>query len=370
MLSRLFRISRIVPRSLVAALTAVLLAQSAAALSPPVIDNRYGLIPQTELPERYRREVEPFWSKVGQGGTFTSSVGGLRIAYMTFVNPQEKAAIVISSGRTESYVKYKELVFDLYRLGYSVYIHDHRGQGFSQRLLDDPQKGHVEHFDDYVADLDQFVREVVKKQPHRKLLLLAHSMGGAIATRYVELHPEVFDAAALSSPMHAPNAKILVSADTSCAWFKTSAKLCRDCYAGLKARPYSPQPYEGNEYTWSAERYTIFRNAYQQDTLVQLGGPTRQWVAEACAASQMMVQEAGRIRRPVLVLQAGQDTAVMPEAQNEFCAALQKSTGQGCWRNGPIRFEGARHELFIETDVFRVPALNAILDFYAEQLRK
>lgn len=341
-------------------------APAAGADSQP--DNRYHLIAQGDLPERYRSEIEPYWQQHGKSGSFTGA-GGVRIAYMSFVRPDEKAAVVISSGRTESYVKYKELVHDLGRLGYSVYIHDHRGQGFSQRLLADPHKGHVEHFDDYVQDLDQFVREVVLAQPHRKLFLLAHSMGGAIATRYIERFPDRFDAAALSSPMHAPNAKILISAESSCAWFELTDLLCKDCYAGFKDRPYDPQPFDGNEYTHSSERYTIFRAAYRQDPQVQLGGPTRNWVAQACAVSRTMTDAAASIRIPVLVLQAGEDTAVLPQAQDEFCASLQKHTGRACRGNGPIRYPGARHELFIEADEYRVPALTTIFDFYAEQLR-
>jgi lysophospholipase len=332
------------------------------------IDNKYGLILQSELSERFKREVEPYWEQQGRSGRFTG-VGGVEIAYMTFIQPDEKGAVVISSGRTESYVKYKELIHDLGRLGYSVYIHDHRGQGFSQRLLPDPYKGHVEQFDDYVQDLDRFVRTVVLTRPHKTLFLLAHSMGGAIATRYIEQYPQVFAAAALSSPMHAPNAKILISAESSCLWFESTDLVCKDCYAGFVPKPYNPQPFEGNEYTHSSERYTIFRDAYRKDPQVQLGGPTRAWAAQACAETAILASDARRIRIPVLVLQAGADTAVTPEGQNEFCASLLKSTGHACYQNGPIRFEGARHELFIEADEYRIPALNTILDFFAERLQ-
>ena len=56
------------------------------------------------------------------------------IRYRKFEVENQKGAIVISSGRTECMLKYKEVVFELTKEGYSVYIFDHRGQGFSDRL--------------------------------------------------------------------------------------------------------------------------------------------------------------------------------------------------------------------------------------------
>src|SRR4030095_13442910 len=98
--------------------------------------------------------------------------GELQIKYITFVQPDmssAKGAIVIASGRTEAYLKYKELIFDLWNNGYSIYIHDHRGQGSSDRELgvkSSPQKGHVEKFNFFVSDLRKFVTDVVEKDQH------------------------------------------------------------------------------------------------------------------------------------------------------------------------------------------------------------
>src|ERR1051325_4151869 len=59
---------------------------------------------------------------------FTSVVDNKTdVAYRKFLVPtsQERGAIVISSGRTESMLIYRELIGDLTARGYSVYIHDH-----------------------------------------------------------------------------------------------------------------------------------------------------------------------------------------------------------------------------------------------------
>jgi lysophospholipase len=61
----------------------------------------------------YRQNVLPYWEK-GKAGTFEGK-DGIRIHYRTFIREDrdgEKGAIVISSGRTESVLKYQELIYD------------------------------------------------------------------------------------------------------------------------------------------------------------------------------------------------------------------------------------------------------------------
>jgi lysophospholipase len=336
------------------------------------LDNRYDLIRDTntkeeEFEQRFKEKVETYWQENGKKGSF-AGVDGINIHYMTFIHENEVGAIVISTGRTDSYIKYKELVFDLSRQRYSVYIHDHRGQGFSDRILrDERQKGHVDKFDDYVTDLDTFVKTVVRSKPHHRLFVLGHSMGGGIATLYIETYPDVFDAAALSAPMHEPDATILFSAPSSCLWFRWTDWFCPKCWPGFSDKPYTATEFkEDNGYTHSKVRYKLFRTKMYENEKLQLGGPTRRWCGEACAASSRMLENTSKIRIPVLVLQAGVDTAVTPEGQNRFCENLQKETGKACHGGRPRRIDGAYHDLLIETDTYRIPAVSAILDFFSE----
>ena len=106
---------------------------------------------------------------------------------------------------------------------------------------------------------------------------------------------------------------------------------------------------------------------YAQAPQARLGGPTRQWVGEACRLTEVMLTQAGAVRTPLLMLQAGEDTAVVAEAQDAFCRQRQAATGLGCGGpdGGPVRQPGAAHELFIEADVHRVPAVQALLGFLA-----
>lgn len=95
-----------------------------------------------------------FWSNQDER-TFQGT-DDVTIRYVQFTDPAHDKVLVISSGRSESYVKYPEVLYDFFHLGFDVFIMDHRGQGLSRRMLDDPQKGHVERFDDYIDDFSQF----------------------------------------------------------------------------------------------------------------------------------------------------------------------------------------------------------------------
>ena len=111
--------------------------------------------------------------------------------------------LVLCHGYTETCTKYHELIYYFLRHGFHVLAYDHRGHGRSFREVKNPYKIHAEDFDaDYVGDLDLIVQKVARKEfPALPLFLYGHSMGGCVAARYIELHPEVFSRCILSSPM-------------------------------------------------------------------------------------------------------------------------------------------------------------------------
>ena len=109
-------------------------------------DNIYQLSTEQELTNnKYSAKIEKFYN-TGQEGFFDGAEN-IKIYYKIFKQKsKEKGAIVISSGRTEAAVKYKELIFDLYNNGYSIYISDHRGQGLSSRMLSEHDMGYIDKF--------------------------------------------------------------------------------------------------------------------------------------------------------------------------------------------------------------------------------
>ncbi|RVU40918.1 alpha/beta fold hydrolase [Rheinheimera riviphila] len=323
--------------------------------------NPYKVLTETEL-EAQQVQIDLFWQKQINQGSF-AGIGEVPLHYAYVVPANAKATIVILNGRTESVLKYQEMYFELARQGYAVFSYDHRGQGLSGRLNADPHLGHVEDFQHYVQDVALFMAKFSGQMPGPKLLM-AHSMGGAIGSAYLAKAPTEFVAAAMSAPMHAPNAEVIFGAQDGCYLAAAVRWSCSDCYAGFVSQPYNPGPFVGNIYTQSEIRYRRFREQYQQQPKIQLGGPSWQWLSQACAIADEMPQIAANIQTPVLILQAGDDSAVAPAPQDEFCQAI----GSNCAGGKVLHFAGARHEFFIEADQYRLPAMTAVLEFYQQQL--
>ena len=350
--------------ALIVGLTLALNGAAAAQVLPAAV--RYAIPTENQLDSAYDREIADFWRSAGPPQRFRG-VRDVEIAYLTIPNPASDVGVVVLNGRTESLIKYKETAYDLWRQGYSVYLLDHRGQGLSGRLLPDPLKGHVVLFDDYVADFTTFMDTVVKPRRYRRLAILAHSMGGAIASLYLERRQNDFAAAVLSAPMHEPNTG-RISDDLACRAADLKALFGRsEQYARRDAAPEAAGSFDAaSSLTHSERRHAIATREYDAQPEAKLGGPTFGWVAQACQGAAKARRNAGLIRTPVLLLQAGADTVVTPDGQREFCDDMNKAQAGSC-RLEPI--PGAYHELLVEADEYRNSAIEMALDFIREHTR-
>jgi lysophospholipase len=330
------------------------------------IANTYQITTEAELVGERSDAIQQNFAR-GRRNTF-QGVGNAKIAYGVFPaapSTADKGAIVISAGRTESLLIYPEIIYDLGRQGYAVYIHDHRGQGTSDHLLADRQRGHVVRFSDYVDDLKTFVEKVVKPDGHRKRYLLAHSMGGGIASLYLEKYPDDFAAAVLVTPMHEP--LLPLGAETLCKANEAIPDAHLSEFA-LKQGPYNPPPFVANDLTHSKVRFQRIHSAYRTyraETGIDptIGGPTHGWVREACSAGKAARANVNRVQTPVLLFQASHDTAVGNAAQEQFCHGVNAAGRVGC---EAFVVEHAFHALLMEADTFRVPMMNRLLKFLAE----
>ncbi|MGB5964890.1 MAG: alpha/beta fold hydrolase [Sulfurimonadaceae bacterium] len=313
----------------------------------------YKLTTEQELTQIYESMINRHFDQ-GIDGYF-SGEHNISIHYMLFPIKDEKGAIVVSNGRTESIIKYKEFIYDLNQNGYSVYLIDHRGQGFSGRMAKDRQMGHVDEFNNYVLDLYRFVKTKVKPRKPKYLYLLGHSMGGAIAARYLEVFDGGFNAAILNSPMFQPNLYTPNTSGLLCKLIAFDSDIT--AYApGEKAYDAKKIVFDDNLLTHSKSRFEIVNQEMQKYPKAKIGGPSVGWIQNACKGSAAAVKNASKITMPLLILRGSEDKIVNPKAVNDFCSMM----GDDC--HG-YEIEGAWHELLIEKDLYRSEAISAILTF-------
>ncbi len=299
----------------------------------------------------YYREAQVGWLVAGDG---------VRLHYVRMPPPagvEEVAALVLLTGRAESHCKYVEVLHDLRHLreaGVTIAMMDHRGQGFSDRMHEDPEAGFVGAFQDYVDDLATFVDTVVRDgRGDLPLLGLGHSMGGAVLATYAVQHPGVFDAVVLASPMLQIDFGEDYS-ESSAYWIAWAAP--DSMYAAGQGPFVEGRPFEGNDVTHSRARFELAQRVFEVVfPEARLGGPTFGWLEQSIEATRSLRQSAARLTTPTLLLQASDDTVVVPAAQTAFCAEAPSCR--------LVAFPGARHELLMETDEIRHGALRASLEF-------
>jgi lysophospholipase len=312
------------------------------------------------------------------------------IHYRMFENRAESAGgIVIVSGRTEGLALYYETIGDLLRNGWSVYIHDHRGQGFSSRLLEGKEnqsRGYVDSFDYYVDDLRSFSDLVAAKRAGnpRPLFIMAHSMGGAVTSLLLQKQNGPYKAVVLVTPMHEPWA----AGESQDRANQVADKYCDDIARPLAfSVPFVSESFaEGGDFDDQAkaavgpDKFSISQDRKRLALNWQaraatcsgpscghlnakVGGATKRWFNQACAASrQARGKAASEIGIPVLLLQGGDDRIVKPERQIEFCENVNVGKAARYCRGYVV--EGGRHALLIEEDKYRQPVLVKMQDFF------
>ncbi|SMF30969.1 lysophospholipase [Alteromonadaceae bacterium Bs31] len=305
------------------------------------------------------QQLAPYWQQQAVFGTF-SGVNDVRIAYVKAPVENATASLVLLPGRSEPFIKYLELVKLFNREGYSVFAMDHRGQGLSGRMLEEPLKGHADDFANFSADLHTFMNTVVLPQQEGKLFILAHSMGSAIALRSMAESEFDVAAAVLIAPMIEAN----LGFAGACFVAELVAWACAECWTPRSQFDSVEAAFAANSVTQSRQRFMAYQNLLQELPQVAVDVPTYGWVRAACRTQDAVMQAASQLSAPLLVLQAEREELVLNEAQNRFCAQKNAIGEHVCKGGAPVVFEGARHEILFEKDEYREEALRLILQHF------
>lgn len=299
---------------------------------------------------------------VRESNTFERRAGE-PIYYEFYRATQPKGWFAISHGFTESTVKFTEVIWYLVQEGYSVAICDHRGHGRSVRQVQEHWAVHVERFEDYSDDYAYFIEKVIVPQLNGlPLYLLGHSMGGAVAVHVVERFPNLpVQRLILSSPMIAPATGGIPR------WITLLIARIAIACGKAKKNVFVHKPFDGKSdfgEEWccasSVTRHAWYLELQRRNKLFQTSAATYQWLRESLTQTTKALNpnNTARVQIPVLLLQAGKDTMVLPDAQNLLVERLPNAK--------KIVFPDARHESFRGDNEQVERFMDEVLTFVAE----
>jgi lysophospholipase len=315
---------------------------------------------EQEFRRKYETQVLPYY----QSGRFQafSGAGGLEIRTVAFEKNDGMGALVVLPGKSETYLKYAEFLYDMAELPLSLYAMDHRGMGFSERPLPDRLKMHVERFDHYIDDVGTFLQTLVRPAKQERLFVLGHSTGALVAALFMIRHPETFQAGVLCSPFFELAMGPLPGFVTRLLARLLDRPARRSEYGPGQQNIKRPD-FPHNRITNSFPRWSLWEEEIIPNVeAIQFGGVTNHWLRESLNAGHRAVRQADRIAVPLLLLQGEQDLVVRPAAQDRFC------------RRAPlcrkVMIRGAKHEILIERDDIRGQAICEIKAFLSERLQE
>ena len=294
------------------------------------------------------------WYRPPAGGRIDSlrSADGACIRYGIWpaaASAVSRGTALLLPGRTEFIEKYFEPIWELTDRGFHVVMLDWRGQGLSSRPTDNPSKDHVTSFRPRLDDLGRLVDQVVLADCPRPLSLVAHSMGGHLALRYLHDHPGLVKQAALLSPMigihlgRMPENLARGIVGVACrAGLGESYALGRGDYGSYQ---------QGEQWrdmlTSDPDRFRVEHDMIAENPALALGGVTYGWLKAAFGSIDRLFVPgyAEEIGTPMLIAMAGRERVVDNRRTERLAARLPNCE--------LIEIAGARHELLKESDAFR-----------------
>ncbi|HBO37546.1 MAG TPA: lysophospholipase [Pasteurellaceae bacterium] len=278
-----------------------------------------------------------------------------RIAYRHFVHQQidSRKLLVLANGRAENIMKWTEIAYDFYHRGYDVLAFDHRGQGYSQRLLSDPEKGHLDEFRFYCDDMADLIEKVTALYDYQHQHILAHSLGGLISTYYLANYDHHIESAVFSAPFYGIPMKYPVRDELIINLMVLFGQGSRYVF-GRTA--YKPTNLNNNELSSCKTRMKWMNRINRKFPEIHLGGPTFRWVHLCLNAINRLPSIISRIEIPVLILQSDKDKIVSNKNLENLTALFAKGTVE--------QVVNAKHEILFERDHLRDKMLQRISDYF------
>ena len=259
---------------------------------------------------------------VDSAGGFVDSVDGTKIAYRAWPLAGARITFAVVHGLGEHAGRYERFAQGMAKHGFGAFAIDLRGHGHSPG-----QRGHVDSWSQWTDDVSAFVAHVASVAGG-EVVPLGHSFGGAtvlstvLAGKLSTARRFIVSSAALKVKVKVPAWKIKLGTTAS----KMLPKLALDNEVDPKLLSRIPEVVE----------------AYRTDPLVHSKISSRLYT-EWLAATRDILNRAGEIKVPFLILAGSNDGLIDPEGSSQL---HEKAPAMSELR----LLEGRYHEPFNDRD--------------------
>jgi acylglycerol lipase len=205
--------------------------------------------------------------------------------------------VAIAHGVSEHSGRYAHVGERLAAAGYAAYALDHRGHGRSEG-----RRAVVDRMAHVVEDLHTLIELARSSTPGRKIVLLGHSMGGAVALEYAFDRQDGLAGLILSGPAAALEAASPVTRALGRALSRLAPALG---ILEIDAAGVSRDP--------------EVVSAYEQDPLVFHGKLPARTIAELAGAIEHFPERVGKLTLPLLVMHGTADRLTPPAGSKMVC---------------------------------------------------
>ena len=291
-------------------------------------------------------ELNNYKAPKGIKSYFVSMDDGVRLRVCHWINEKDKAkgTILLQQGHNEFIEKYYETIQEFLDRNYCVIAFDWRGQGMSDRQLNDIHKSYIEDYKRHDKDIKYILEEIIEPNFQKPLIGIGHSMGGCLMLSAFHDHPEKFTKGILSSPMLGfKNEKFLKAASSLMNFFKKDT----DYLLGSKPNMGKETPFNENDLTTDPLRYKRIINLIRKHPNIRLWGVTNAFAKAVNKRFKIIRKKnwAEKIDLDILIINNINDRVVDSNKIKLMQKRLKNSQ--------MIEFHKTEHEIFMERDIYR-----------------
>jgi len=262
-------------------------------------------------------------------GTFKGSKG-LNLFYQCWLpDANPKAVLLVVPGLAEHSGRYTNLVDYFVPKAYAVCAIDMQGHGKSEG-----PRCYIDKFSDYVNDVKIFFDIVHQKYGDRKIFLLGHSMGSAIAIAYTAQHQAELAGLIMSGATLKPGASIP-------AVLKVVVRVISKLFPRMGVAVIDASAI-------SQDKAVV--DAYVNDPLVYRGKVRARLGAELVKILNQMPSLIPQITLPIIIMYGTEDRLSNPEGSRMLYDMV------GSHDKTLKKYEGFYHEIFNEPGHLQVMA--------------